>query len=974
MLVYPNEQSPEYSYNCIPTVKDFDDPRNHWSYLLITAAVLLILIGLYQFFRNLLNEARLTHDRLSEEWTEALSAKTNEKIFDYVSSYRDDNDGTKEKKEQKEKEKNENAESGARSNVEKSGDVKEAIAIAVKRIEKPSFEVIETLFWILIPFIPLTGVIFTLGTLLAERLLYLCSIGFCILLAASLYSLIVLITGKTKQRKASWFLFMIYSTIVIAFISYYTNQTRLYNLAWKNDDSLFFHAQKVCPNSSKINLQVAKIYINHKNFYKAMKMVEKAKSIDPEFCDIEYTEALILLSQATEEAASVSTSSHSSSSNLFSDYEEKLEKAMHLCLKNLQCVFTNKLSYKLLQDFWSHQISYVDNKLQSLEQYNQNQQLQQKKNNNNQKPYQVNYQYEIEYEKAVDEKIDLFEKQAVLAGENNLTMITIQRYTDISVFAYEKKRLKKVFTFLKRAHDAMDRLLQEYHLSWTNDDSDDDVVASLSSRKSVMELSDTMITNIRFLQCRIAALGGTLRSSVLRLSKADGGNEEYEEIVRKLPKKAFTNTTIFTFLKNATAPVCLKSILPVSSSQLLLEQVSRNTHYLESLMEDKGWRTNSVFLEHIQMSNAHFLQLIGEKFFTYDFFSLFSSIQTVIFRDEEERVAEELLRQLSLGMLLEMVQKEWKLRENMLNKAEKKMKEFMKKNDDNNRNTTKAEISNSLITIMNERDEELEEQWDKIDEALREVKDMSFFDEKGLTSTGNRQKKRRQMNNNHVLLQLLQVWNLLGSRAYADRDFSRAASYFGLLISFYHAVHHRNMELFFHAFISFTSKSLKLNDRVQVANDGVTGQSAEIVNTLLLSEHGKVWKKSANKLLFESFRAKPLKKDSIVNSEVKSEKKKQKEEIIKSPVFAHWVYYYADSLVGIPGFYERSDGVWLVTKLLDHYAKIIRQMQKEEKKSNDEATPSPDVKVIHGLVEKFRNIYCQMTDIESQDYELCAFS
>eukprot|EP01040_Poterioochromonas_malhamensis_P018150 gene18150-21111_t len=310
----------------------------------------------------------------------------------------------------------------------------------------------------------------------------------------------------------------------------------------------------------------------------------------------------------------------------------------------------------------------------------------------------------------------------------------------------------------------------------------------------------------------------------------------------------------------------------------------------------------------------------------------------------------------------------------MLNKAEKKVKELMKKNNENNRNTTKTEVSNSLIPIMNERDEELEEQWDKIDEALREVKDMSFFDEKGLTNTGNRQKKRQQMNSNHVLLQLLQVWNLLGSRAYADRDFSRAAGYFGLLLAFYHAVHHRNMELFFHAFISLTSKSLKLNDRVQVANDGVAGQSAEIVNTLLLSEHGKVWKKSANKLLFETFSAKSLKKDSIVTSEAKSEKKKQKEEIIKSPVFAHWVYYYADSLVGIPGFYERSDGVWLVTKLLDHYAKILRQMQKQEKKSNSEATSSPDLKVIHGLVEKFRNIYCQMTDIESQDYELCAFS
>ena len=92
--------------------------------------------------------------------------------------------------------------------------------------------------WIIVPFIPSSNIFFFVATFIAERLLYLPSIGFCILVS---YLLINFIKNKL-------FLWSIIGTI----ISLYGYKTYNRNFDWENEETLFESAYKVCPNSVKV--------------------------------------------------------------------------------------------------------------------------------------------------------------------------------------------------------------------------------------------------------------------------------------------------------------------------------------------------------------------------------------------------------------------------------------------------------------------------------------------------------------------------------------------------------------------------------------------------------------------------------------------------------------------------------------------------------------------------------------------------
>jgi hypothetical protein len=83
---------------------------------------------------------------------------------------------------------------------------------------------------------------------------------------------------------------------------------------------------KVCPNSAKLNLQVAKLRLNEGNATGARVHVDIAKKIDPNFCDIEFQDAVIMIM-----------------------HENKLEEGIQLLSKNLRCVYTNTEALNALQ-------------------------------------------------------------------------------------------------------------------------------------------------------------------------------------------------------------------------------------------------------------------------------------------------------------------------------------------------------------------------------------------------------------------------------------------------------------------------------------------------------------------------------------------------------------------------------------------------------------------------------------------------
>jgi hypothetical protein len=984
-MLYPNEQSPEYSYDCIPSVKDWDDPRNYISFGFIAIIIVMILIGIVSYFSSIFQQAKAVLKETSliprgnakdtgPVSTESPNSPVNEVKFQYVSSYQPDiltNDETA------------------------SSPSKKSNSLLLKDLfsSYPSFPFLEGLLWFLIPFLPLTGIIFTLGTLLAERLLYLCSIGFCILLSIILWNLVSAVlsfpssfpsssSSTSNGSKTNSFLF---STIILVILSYYVQQTRTYNVVWKTDESLFFHALKVCPHSAKINLQVAKIYINETNYHKAMKLVNHAKEIDPTFCDVEYTEALILLSQANEDARLVNTKNERGgtggtvgvgggerglTSNLMDGYEEKINKAMNLCLSNLHCVFTNKQSYKMLQDLWQHQLSNIESKLNSLQ--TMMQQFQQQQQNkkavssslteagNNPAIAGQLYYLETELSKAVEEKIDLYEKQGRLAMENNLTVIGIQRYLDIAVFAYERPEyLKKTFSFLKKAEEGMNVLLAEHALS-----------SSVISPSSLASLSlSPLDMNIRFLQCRIASLSGTFRSSLLQNSKT---NKDYSSIILKLPKKALQNDTIYHYLQDATSDNCL----------LVMLSVGKEGHQQP---QPGGLQQKMLFLEHIRMANLHFLQLFQSNFFSsFDIqkallkrIDVSSSLMTKInnritekgekgsesYRkqamnekgnDLEEIILSEFLRQLSIGFSLEFV--------------------------------TKKSTSSASPSVV-------EKDWNNLYQNLQIINENSFLQD-SLTTGGKKNKKdpikskkaMKELASKSLLLQLIYIWNSYATSAYMMKDFSTASNYYAKIISVIYSIQQQNMEVFLTGNAAFSIEAYNQTSSVTVS--AAADQKQKMIIPSILPYHFALWKHhSVFSSLFSLFGTKALKEEG---------KDPVRHSFTKSTFFCNCVYYYADSLVGLDRFYEYSDAIWMVTRLLGYYEKCIKYHQQKKSSDADSSSAStkskkivsspssspvddvlsyfPDANVMNNLVEKFRKTYCQLTDPEKQDYELCAYS
>jgi len=186
--------------------------------------------------------------------------------------------------------------------------------------------------WLLlvVPFVPASGVFLRLGTLLAERLLYVPSVGFCLLVAKLLSSASTAACGKGRGSRYARAL---YGGCIVIVCIVYGMKTRSQNTIWQSDSTLHTHSLRVCPRSAKANLQVAKLRINEGKFSEAKRHVDAAKSIDPDFCDVGYQEALIAI-------------------KLDSD----LGKAIDLTAKNLNCVFTSMNSMELLGKLFDIQL------------------------------------------------------------------------------------------------------------------------------------------------------------------------------------------------------------------------------------------------------------------------------------------------------------------------------------------------------------------------------------------------------------------------------------------------------------------------------------------------------------------------------------------------------------------------------------------------------------------------------------------
>eukprot|EP01043_Picozoa_sp_COSAG02_P058734 COSAG02_NODE_7360_length_3047_cov_13.257463_2_plen_460_part_00 len=117
------------------------------------------------------------------------------------------------------------------------------------------------LSWLMLPMLPASNLFFTVGTLVAERLLYMPSIGFVLLFAHALVE--VAKSYELAGKLAVWSVF-----VVVVAISCERTISRTED--WFDDEALYSSAVQVCPDSAKNRHQLGQIYMNQAADLKAV--------------------------------------------------------------------------------------------------------------------------------------------------------------------------------------------------------------------------------------------------------------------------------------------------------------------------------------------------------------------------------------------------------------------------------------------------------------------------------------------------------------------------------------------------------------------------------------------------------------------------------------------------------------------------------------------------------------------------------
>ncbi|EGC38732.1 hypothetical protein DICPUDRAFT_53154 [Dictyostelium purpureum] len=357
LLIFPNQLSADWSFNCIPLIKSVFDPINLLSVLAYSSVFILVLVCLkkIQFFFA-----------IKQLLLFIFSKKRNNK--NQQKNYNDDDD--------------EKVDQDSTTDKDKAC--------------RPEYyhSILWCLLFGLISFLPSSNIFFYVGTAIGERLLYIPSIAFCLLLSRFLTLPLIYLsdyqinnikeqtkenknnkstikpqstqstlttkkrtttitptttstptsnitttpndtltnieyndTFKIKKLKGYNNYLLLLIIIVLIISSLYSVKTWFRNEEWKNEESLFMSALSVCPNSAKVHYNVGILYRRTKQWDKSLEHFERAKEILPEYCDVDYFYALTLI-------------------NKYGDYE----KARPYLMKSMGCRYSQAKALEAINE------------------------------------------------------------------------------------------------------------------------------------------------------------------------------------------------------------------------------------------------------------------------------------------------------------------------------------------------------------------------------------------------------------------------------------------------------------------------------------------------------------------------------------------------------------------------------------------------------------------------------------------------
>ncbi|CAK9000881.1 Protein O-mannosyl-transferase TMTC4 (Transmembrane and TPR repeat-containing protein 4) [Durusdinium trenchii] len=178
------------------------------------------------------------------------------------------------------------------------------------------------LAWLVVPFLPSSHLFVTIGTLVAERVLYLPSIGYCLLVAQVAPRLV----PSRLVRLAA----------LAAVVAVFWDRTARRIPDWSDDASLFLAAVETCPDSAKLNLQAAQVYRGRGDLDMAQRYLDRAAEIHPDYCDLDLERGMLLFARMQVHAAA-----------------DRL-------IASLECTYTSTRAIEVLRKLWDHPVMKED--------------------------------------------------------------------------------------------------------------------------------------------------------------------------------------------------------------------------------------------------------------------------------------------------------------------------------------------------------------------------------------------------------------------------------------------------------------------------------------------------------------------------------------------------------------------------------------------------------------------------------------
>ncbi|CAH1643422.1 unnamed protein product [Spodoptera littoralis] len=127
---------------------------------------------------------------------------------------------------------------------------------------------------VVLPFLPAANILYPVGFVIAERILYIPSAGYCLLIAIGFNKL--LDRRSTKFRKIALLTFM---SVVMLYGVW--SWRRSYD--WQNEYSLFISGMAVCPLNAKVHYNIAKIADANKQYDMAISEYKEAIRLYPQY-------------------------------------------------------------------------------------------------------------------------------------------------------------------------------------------------------------------------------------------------------------------------------------------------------------------------------------------------------------------------------------------------------------------------------------------------------------------------------------------------------------------------------------------------------------------------------------------------------------------------------------------------------------------------------------------------------------------